>query len=86
MGGKRRQDHDPDRRRLLRDSIALAGGVAVAGLAGLPPARGAGAEANVSDPHPALGRRLSPIAIGSCADQYKPHPDWEPVLPRDKDL
>ena len=33
-----------------------------------------------SDPHPALGRRLSRIAFGCCADESKPQPVWEPVL------
>jgi alkaline phosphatase D len=87
MARKRRQHHDPDRRRLLRDSLALAGAVAVAGLAGLPPsARGAEAAGIVSDPHPALGRRLSRIAFGCCADESKPQPVWEPVLARHNDL
>jgi alkaline phosphatase D len=87
MTRKRTQDHDPSRRQLLRDSLALAGGVAVAGLAVLPPpARGAEAAASVSDPHPALGRRVSRIAFGCCADQEKPQPVWEPVLARDNDL
>jgi len=87
MAGKRRQDHDPDRRRLLRDSLALAGGVAVAGFAGaVPLAQDAEAPVGFSDPHPALGRRLSRIAFGSCADQDKPQPVWDPVLARGNDL
>jgi alkaline phosphatase D len=54
---------------------------------GLPPAaRGAEATAILSDPHPALGRRVSRIAFGSCADQDKPQPVWDPVLARQNDL
>ena len=87
MSERRLQDHDPARRRLLRDSLVLAGGAAVAGLAGLPSsARGAEAAAGVSDPHPALDRRLSRIAFGCCADQDKPQPVWDPVLARGNDL
>jgi alkaline phosphatase D len=87
MSGTRLQDHDPARRRLLRDSLVLAGGVAVAGLAGTtPPARAAADSGVLSDPHPALGRRLSRIAFGCCADQDKPQPVWDPVLARQNDL
>jgi alkaline phosphatase D len=69
------QRHDPARRRLLRQSLALAGGAAIGSLA-----RGA------TGPHPAPGRRLSRIAFGCCADQSKPQPVWEPVLARENDL
>jgi alkaline phosphatase D len=87
MSERRLQDHDPARRRLLRDSLVLAGGVAVAGLAGTtPPARAAADSGFLSDPHPALGRRLSRIAFGCCADQDKPQPVWDPVLARGNDL
>jgi alkaline phosphatase D len=87
MGDRRPQHHDPARRRLLRGSLALAGGAAVAGLAALPTtARGAEGAAGVSDPHPALGRRLSRVAFGSCIDQDKPQPVWEKVLARRNDL
>ncbi len=81
------KEHDPARRKLLRDSLALAGGMAVAGLAGTSAAARAAQVAGIlSDPHPALGRRLSRIAFGSCADQEKPQPVWDPVLARGNDL
>ncbi len=87
MTQKPPQDHDPARRRLLRDSLALAGGVAIAGLAGTAPPARAAADAGInSDPHSALGRRLSRIAFGCCADQDKPQPVWDPVLARNNDL
>lgn len=87
MSDKKPPGHDPSRRQLLRDSLAVAGGVAIAGLAGLPPqARAAEGAAGISDPHPDLGRRLSRIAFGCCADQDKPQPVWEPVLARGNDL
>jgi len=87
MSDKRPPGHDPSRRQLLRDSLAVAGGVAIAGLASLPPqARAAEGAAGISDPHPDLGRRLSRIAFGCCADQDKPQPVWEPVLARGNDL
>jgi alkaline phosphatase D len=78
------QQHDPARRRLLRQSLALAGGAAIGRLARGAPA--AGAAPDRSDPHPALDRRLSRIAFGCCADQDKPQPVWEPVLARENDL
>ena len=84
MGKKRRQDHDPSRRRLLGQSLALAGGAA---LAGLPPfARGTETASAITDPHPALDRRLLRIAFGCCADQDKAQPVWEGVLARQNDL
>ena len=87
MGKKRRQDHDPARRRLLGQSLALAGSAAFAGLRGAPAsAHHADTASPVSDPHPALGRRLSRIAFGCCADQDKPQPVWDPVLARPNDL
>ncbi len=87
MGKKRRQDHDPGRRRLLGQSLALAGTAAVAGLAGVPPvARAVEAASQGSDPHRALDRRLSRIAFGCCAEQDRPQPVWEPVLARQNDL
>lgn len=39
-----------------------------------------------SDPHPALGRTLSRIAFGSCAESSKPQPVWDAVLARKNDL
>lgn len=86
-GTTRRHGHDPSRRRLLEQSLALAGTAAVAALAGLPPtARGEQTAAPFSDPHPALDRRLSRIAFGCCADQDRPQPVWDPVLARHNDL
>ncbi len=81
-GGKA---HDPARRELLRQSLAIAGGAALAGRAGLGAAVAEPARAG-SDPHPALDRRLSGIAFGCCADSEKPQPVWEQVLARRNDL
>jgi alkaline phosphatase D len=82
-----RDEHDPGRRRLLEQSLALAGSAALVGLAGVrASAHGVETAAPGSDPHPALGRRLSRIAFGCCADQDKPQPVWEPVLARQNDL
>ena len=87
MAKKRPQDHDPGRRRLLEQSLALAGTAAVAGLAGgSASAHHADSASPVSDPHPTLGRRLSRIAFGCCADQDKPQPVWDAVLARPNDL
>jgi alkaline phosphatase D len=69
--------HDPARRRLLGQSLALAGGAALAGIPGL---------ARSEDPHPALGRRLTRIAFGSCAEAGKPQPVWDPILAWRPDL
>jgi len=80
----KRKGHDRGRRRLLRNSIALAGAAA---LSGPGRALAAGLEATpVSDPHPALGNTLNRIAFGSCADSAKPQPIWEPILARRNDL
>jgi alkaline phosphatase D len=87
MAKKRQQGHDPARRRLLEQSLALAGTAVVGGFAGNPAAaQQAEAASPVSDPHPALGRRLSRIAFGCCADQDRPQPVWDPVLARHNDL
>jgi alkaline phosphatase D len=87
MGKKRRQDHDPGRRRLLEQSLALAGTAAIAGFGGAPTiARASGTASPASDPHPALDRRLSRIAFGCCAKQDRPQPVWEAVLARQNDL
>jgi alkaline phosphatase D len=85
MSDTRKPDHDPERRKLLRQSLALAGGAALAGIAsGAEPA--AGVQAANSDPHAALARRLSHIAFGCCADESKPQPVWQHVLARKNDL
>lgn len=87
MAKNRQQGHDPARRRLLEQSLALAGTAVVGGFAGNPAvAQRAEAAPPVSDSHPALGRRLSRIAFGCCADQDRPQPVWEPVLARQNDL
>ncbi len=86
MGKKSRRGHDPGRRRLLGQSLALAGAAAIADLAGLRSVGAAEPGSPASDPHPALDRRISRIAFGCCADQDKPQPVWEPVLARRNDL
>jgi alkaline phosphatase D len=84
---RRTMRHDASRRGLLRDSLALAGAAAFGGLARLAPAAARGpAPIPASDPHPALGRTLRRIAFGSCAEQSKPQPVWQPVLARHNDL
>ena len=80
--------HDPTRRALLRQSLALAGAAALgatAGRAAIAAAESAAAPAS-SDPHPALGRTLARIGFGSCAEAGKPQPIWEPILARNCDL
>lgn len=74
---------------LLRQSLALAGTVALAGKPGRAPAdvaSDAATAAPLSDPHPALGRTLTRIAFGSCAEASKPQPVWDPILARRNDL
>ncbi len=80
-------DHDPARRRMLEQSLALAGSAAIGSLPGTPAsAHHTEPAPSASDPHPALGRRLSRIAFGCCADQDKRQPVWEPVLARQNEL
>ena len=79
-------DHDPARRSVLRQSLALAGVAAFAAPAGMALAEGAAAPGSSFDPHPALGRTLTRIAFGSCAEVDKPQPVWEAVLARKNDL
>ena len=86
MHGHGRPDHDPGRRNLLRQSLALAGIAAHALPAGSASASSAPASGALSDPHPALGRTLKRIAFGSCAEVDKPQPVWDPVLARKNDL
>jgi len=80
--------HDPARRMLLRQSLALAGAAALAGAPGRAStaARDAATAVPLSDPHPALGRTLTRIAFGSCAEASKPQPVWDPILARRNDL
>ena len=86
--GVREMNHDPARRMLLRQSLALAGTAALIGVTGSAPAANSDAPAAVprSDPHPALGRTLARIAFGSCAEVDKPQPVWDPILARNNDL
>ncbi len=81
MRDRGKSDHDPSRRSLLRQSLALAGMAALAAPAGWVTER-----ESSSDPHPALGRTLKRIAFGSCAEVDKPQPVWDPVLARKNDL
>ena len=76
-----RNDHDPARRRLLGQSLALAGATAFPGCAALAHSAIPG-----SDPNPALGRTLTRIGFGSCADQSKSQPIWDAILERHFDL
>jgi alkaline phosphatase D len=82
---ERTEIEDPARRELLRQSLAIAGGAALAGHSGLAAANAEVARPG-SDPHPALNRRLSHVAFGSCADSTKPQPVWDHVLARPNDL
>ncbi len=80
-------DHDPGRRELLRQSLAVAGAAALGGH----PLLATGAdESHVavsgSDPHAALGRTLTRIGFGSCAESGKPQPIWDAVNARKLDL
>ena len=83
------QEHDPARRALLRQSIALAGAAALGAAARPAFANGeasAGTDAAVSDPHPALGNTLTRIGFGSCSDETKPQPIWDAILAKPFDL
>ena len=80
---------DPARRMLLRQSLALAGAAALAGAPGRALAAvtsDAESPAPMSDPHPALGRTLTRIAFGSCADAGRSQPIWDAILARQFDL
>jgi alkaline phosphatase D len=82
-------DYDPARRMLLRQSLALAGAAALgsaAGCATTAPATGAESSSPSSDPHPALGRTLTRIGFGSCANEGKSQPIWDAILARHHDL
>jgi alkaline phosphatase D len=76
-----------NRRQLLRRSLALAGTAALGAFGVRPRAVSGATDAlNGSDPHPALGRRLSRIGFGSCAEAGKPQPVWDPIHAREPDL
>lgn len=68
------------RRTLLQQSLALTGATAFSSVLN------ATNEAPTSDPHPALGRRLTRIGFGSCAESSKPQPIWEAIHERQFDL
>jgi alkaline phosphatase D len=78
--------HDPARRRVLAQSLALAGAATLGGMPRLAPAADGIAPMAGSDPHPTLGRTLRRIAFGCCAEESKPQPVWDPVLARQNDL
>ena len=85
----RQHDHNPARRTLLRQSLAIAGAAALGGAPGCAlaaAAPGVGAGAPSSDPHPALGRILTRIGFGSCANEGKSQPIWDAILARQCDL
>ena len=79
------EHHDPARRMLLRQSIALAGAAALGSTAGSTWAAAA-TDAPSSDPHPAFGRTLTRIGFGSCANEGKSQPIWDAILARQSDL
>ncbi len=75
-------DHDPARRLLLRQSLALAGAAALGSATGCATtAAAASTESSPpsSDPHPGLGRTLSRIGFGSCANEGKAQPIWDAI-------
>jgi alkaline phosphatase D len=75
-------DHDPARRMLLLQSLALAGAAALGGAPGRAlsaAAFDAPTAAPSSDPHPALGRTLTRIGFGSCSKESKPQPIWDAI-------
>ena len=80
--------HDPSRRMLLRQSLALAGAAALGGASACATTAAPGAESGMlsSDPHPALGRTLTRIGFGSCANEGKSQPIWDAILARHSDL
>jgi len=86
MRERGKPDHDPGRRSLLRQSLALAGVAAFSAPAVISSTVNAAVPGASSDPHPALGRTLKRIAFGSCAEVDKPQPVWDPVLARKNDL
>ena len=76
------QPHDPARRMLLRQSLALVGVAALGGASGCATTATAGGAENTvpsSDPHPALDRTLTRIGFGSCANEGKAQPIWDAI-------
>ena len=78
-----RKTHDAARRRLLQQSLALAG---TAALSAPGRAFAQSVAVPVSDPHIAQYRNLQHIAFGSCADATRPQPVWEQINARKNDL
>jgi alkaline phosphatase D len=78
-----RNSHDASRRRLLRQSLALAGAAALSS-----PGRvlAQTVAAPISDPHIAQYRNLNRIAFGSCGDAARPQPVWDAINARNNDL
>ncbi len=79
-------DHDPARRVLLRQALALAGAAAFAGASGCAATPADAGAAPWTDPHPALGRTLLRIGFGSCAEASRPQPVWDAINERRFDL
>jgi alkaline phosphatase D len=77
---------DRARRALLLRSLAIAGVAALGGAPGRAFAVGADAATAAADPHPALGRTLTRIGFGSCAESSKPQPIWDAIHERQLDL
>jgi alkaline phosphatase D len=75
-----RNAHDPARRMLMRQALAFAGAAAFSGVSGCA------TTAPVSDPHPALGRTLTRIGFGSCAEASRSQPIWDAIHERHFDL
>ncbi|MSQ91756.1 MAG: hypothetical protein EXR87_02320 [Gammaproteobacteria bacterium] len=77
-------EHDPARRLLLRQSIAIAGTAVLGGATGCTLTEAAPGVDSMptSDPHPALGRTLTHIGFGSCANEGKSQPIWDAILAR----
>ena len=85
--GNKGDPRDPARREMLRQSLTLAGAVALGSIGSVASAAADEPVADAhSDPHPSLGRTLRRIAFGCCADQSRPQPVWGPVLARQNDL
>jgi alkaline phosphatase D len=84
-----RRTHDPARRMLLRQALAFASAAALTGASGCAtttPAAAMPGAAPLSDPHSALGRTLTRIGFGSCAEATKPQPIWDAIHERQFDL
>ena len=66
--GNKGDPRDPARREMLRQSLTLAGVVALGSIGSVTSAAADEPVADAhSDPHPSLGRTLRRIAFGCCA-------------------